>query len=94
MSFFKTLYLTFQHNIDVDTESAVNMRIATTLARLSRVHVVSLHHPDHPDYRDHDDDDDDVPAQPPPDYDTIQQIKKEEDEDLPSYCQAVGTCHM
>jgi len=83
-----------QRNIDIDTESAMNMRIASTLARLSRVHVVSLHHPDHPDYHEHDDDVDQQPAQPPPDYDTIQQIKKKEDEDLPSYCQAVGTCHM
>jgi len=84
---------------DGDSDSVVNMRIMTTLARLSRVHVVSVsgQHEDSPVFSPP------LPTPPPPDYETVEQIKKREEEDLPSYCQAVTadscpqaatSCHM
>ena len=79
----------FQNDLDIESESVMNMRIVSSLARLSRIHVVQLHNPDQlePD-----------PSQltPPPDYETAEEIKKKEEEELPTYCQAVSSssCHM
>jgi len=78
-----------QNDLDIESESVMNMRIVSSLARLSRIHVVQLHNPDQlePD-----------PSQltPPPDYETAEEIKKKEEEELPTYCQAVSSssCHM
>merc|ERR1719336_523385 len=58
-----------------DSDSVINLRISATLARLSRCQARVR------------------PPSPslghPPDYDTALQIKKEEEEELPSYHQAV-----
>ena len=56
-----------------DSDSVINLRISATLARLSRSYVVAR----------------DSNEEEPPDYDTAIKIMKKEDEDLPSYCQAV-----
>jgi len=80
-----------QNDLDIENESVINMRIVSSLARLSRIHVVQLHNPEQMDP-------DPVQFQPPPDYETAEQIKKKEEEELPSYCQAISStsssCHM
>ena len=87
---FDNFYL-LQNEIDEESESVRNMRILASLTRLSRVHVVSLQPHDHeffdlgefqnpnPDF-----------FQPPPDYELAQEIRKKEEEELPSYSQAVS----
>ena len=88
----------FQNEIDEETESVRNMRILASLTRLSRVHVVSLQPHDH-DFLDLRDFQHQNPEtfQPPPDYEMAQEIRKKEEEELPSYSQAVSdstTNHM
>merc|ERR1711953_949683 len=56
-----------------DSDSVINLRISATLARLSRSYVVERQENE----------------EEPPDYDTAMEIVTKEDEDLPSYCQAV-----
>ena len=51
----------------------INLRISATLARLSRSYVGARHSNE----------------EEPPDYETAITIREKEDEDLPSYCQAV-----
>ena len=90
--------LSFQNEIDEETESVRNMRILASLTRLSRVHVVSLQPHDH-DFLDLRDFQSQNPEtfQPPPDYEMAQEIRKKEEEELPSYSQAVSdstTNHM
>ena len=88
----------FQTEIDEESESVRNMRILASLTRLSRVHVVSLQPHDH-DFLDLGDFQNQNPEifQPPPDYEMAQEIRKKEEEELPSYSQAVSnspTNHM
>ena len=88
----------FQTEIDEETESVRNMRILASLTRLSRVHVVSLqpHEHDFLDLRDFHNQNPEI-FQPPPDYEMAQEIRKKEEEELPSYSQAVSnstTNHM
>lgn len=87
-----------QTEIDEETESVRNMRILASLTRLSRVHVVSLqpHEHDFLDLRDFHNQNPEI-FQPPPDYEMAQEIRKKEEEELPSYSQAVSnstTNHM
>ena len=56
-----------------ESDSVINLRISATLARLSRSYVVARHNAE----------------EQPPDYDTAMKTRNVEDEDLPSYCQAV-----
>ena len=51
----------------------MNLRITATLSRISRSYVVAMENNE----------------EEPPDYDTAMKIMKAEEEDLPSYCQAV-----
>ena len=87
---FYNFYL-LQNEIDEESESVRNMRILSSLTRLSRVHVVSLQPHDH-DILDLGEFRNPNPEifQPPPDYELAQEIRKKEEEELPSYSQAVS----
>ena len=87
---FYNFYL-LQNEIDEESESVRNMRILASLTRLSRVHVVSLQPHDH-DILDLGEFQNPNPEifQPPPDYELAQEIRKKEEEELPSYSQAVS----
>ena len=56
-----------------ESDSVINLRITASLARMSRSYVVAMENYE----------------EEPPDYDTAMKIMKTEDQDLPSYCQAV-----
>ena len=74
------IYYFRQQGAESETESVRNMRIVAAMARLSRVHVVSLQGEGAP-----------PPAPPqPPDYDSAELMRRKEEEELPSYLQAVS----
>ena len=76
-----------QQGAESETESVRNMRIVAAMARLSRVHVVSLQAegapPPAPQPA--------PPPPPPPDYDSAELMRRKEEEELPSYLQAVSS---
>ena len=61
------------------------MRIVAAMARLSRVHVVSLQGEGAPPPALT------PPPPPPPDYDSAELMRRKEEEELPSYLQAVSS---
>ena len=72
-----------QQGAESETESVRNMRIVAAMARLSRVHVVSLQAEGAPSPA--------PPPPPPPDYDSAELMRRKEEEELPSYLQAVSS---
>ena len=76
------IYYYRQQGAESETESVRNMRIVAAMARLSRVHVVSLQGEGAPPPA--------PPPPPPPDYDSAELMRRKEEEDLPSYLQAVS----